>query len=74
VDQVLRDFPARSISTEHGELVQGVPIRLVVERESACGEVDLGEAARFYPSDEALKLWQVGSQGKARLVYSEEQA
>jgi DNA polymerase III subunit alpha len=74
VDQVLRDFPARRSATEQGELVQGVPIRLVIERDRATAEIELGDAARFYPSDEALKAWQLGSHGQARLVYGDETA
>jgi DNA polymerase-3 subunit alpha len=83
VEQMLRDFPARrtpidadesEVTGESGERVQGLPIRLVIERERATAEIDLGEAARFYPSDEALKAWQVGSHGQARLVYADESA
>ncbi len=72
VEQWLRDHPARRIETEHGELVQGLPIRLVIERESASAEIDLGEDARIYPSDEALKACATTSRGLARLVYGDE--
>ena len=64
--------PARRISSPEGELVQGTPLRLVVKRPGAVGEIDLGEAARFYPSDNALALWQRATQGASVLVYGEE--
>jgi DNA polymerase III subunit alpha len=72
VEQWLRDHPARRIETEQGEWVQGLPIRLVIERDSACAEIDLGEDARFFPSDEALKACASASHGQARLVYGDE--
>jgi hypothetical protein len=57
VVELLREFPARRVSTEEGELVQGLPVRLILKRERAEGVVDLGDAARFYPSDAALARW-----------------
>ncbi len=70
VAEVLREFPSRRLQTEHGDLPQGLTIRLALHRERASGEVDLGEAARFYPTDEALARWRSGaSQGKAEVVY-----
>ncbi|MGE0438821.1 MAG: DNA polymerase III subunit alpha [Steroidobacteraceae bacterium] len=70
VAEVLRDYPSRRVATEHGDLPQGLTIRLALHRERASGEIDLGEAARFYPTDEALARWRSGaSQGKAEVVY-----
>ncbi|MFT3666251.1 DNA polymerase III subunit alpha [Piscinibacter sp.] len=70
VAEVLRDFPSRRVRTEHGELPQGLTIRLALQRERASGEVDLGEAARFYPTDEALARWRSSAmQGRAEVVY-----
>ncbi len=74
IDQLLRDHPARRQQTDEGETTLGVSLRLTVEREGAVAEVELGDAARFYPSDEALKLWQQATDGQARLVYVEESA
>ena len=54
VAEVLREFPSRRVVTEHGELPQGLAVRLALQREHATGELDLGDAARFFPSDEAL--------------------
>ena len=45
-------------------------MRLALHRERASGELDLGDAARFYPTDDALERWRAGaSQGKAEVVY-----
>ncbi len=70
VAEVLRDFPSRRLQTEHGDLPQGLVVRLKLQRERASGELDLGEAARFYPSDAALDRWRAGAhQGRAEIVY-----
>jgi DNA polymerase III subunit alpha len=70
VAEVLRDFPSRRLATEHGELPQGLTVRLELNREAASGELDLGEAARFYPTDAALDRWRAGAHhGRAVVVY-----
>ena len=70
VSEVLREFPSRSVATEHGELPQGLTVRLRVRRAQASAELDLGDAARFYPSDAALARWRAAaSEGMARVVY-----
>ncbi len=70
VAEVLRDFPSRRVATEHGDLPQGLTIRLALHRERASGEIDLGDAARFYPTDDALARWRSSaSHGKAEVVY-----
>jgi DNA polymerase III subunit alpha len=70
VAEVLRDYPSRRISTEQGDLPQGLTVRIALHRDAASGELDLGEAARFYPSDAALALWRAGApRGHADVVY-----
>jgi len=74
VAEVLRDFPSRRVATEQGDLTQGLSVRLQLHRTradaSASGELDLGDAARFYPTDEALSRWRAGAhQGEAVVVY-----
>jgi DNA polymerase III subunit alpha len=70
VAEVLRDFPSRRLATEHGELPLGLTVRLELHREAASGELDLGEAARFYPTDAALDRWRAGAHhGQASVVY-----
>ena len=51
---VLRLWPARRVEGEHGELKQGLPIRLRLQRSLASAEIELGDEARFWPCDEAL--------------------
>ena len=67
VAEVLREFPARRVATDHGELVQGLPVRLALQREQVDAQLDLGEAGRFFPSDEAIARWQ--QRAAAAVVY-----
>jgi DNA polymerase-3 subunit alpha len=70
VAEVLRDFPSRRIATEHGDLPQGLIVRLELQRGAVSGALDLGEAARFYPTDAALARWRAGAHhGQAVVVY-----
>ena len=70
VADVLKLWPARRVESEHGELLQGLTVRLRVQRPGAVGEVDLGDAARFWPCDEALGRWRgIAQDGVARIVY-----
>jgi DNA polymerase-3 subunit alpha len=69
VAEVLRDFPIRKVSTEHGDLTQGLAVRLVLERGAAVGELDLGDDGRFFPTDAAIARWREGSHGRASVVY-----
>jgi len=74
VAEVLRDFPSRRVETEQGDLTQGLTVRLQLHRTkadaSASGELDLGDSARFYPTDAALERWRAGAhQGEAVVVY-----
>jgi DNA polymerase-3 subunit alpha len=69
VQQLLREFPVRREATEQGELVQGLPVRVLLQREGATGELDLGDDGRFFPSDAALQRWQQATIGQASLVY-----
>jgi DNA polymerase-3 subunit alpha len=69
VPQLIAEFPPRREPTEQGELVHGLPVRLLLQREGATGELDLGDDGRFYPSDAALQRWQQAARGAAQLVY-----
>ena len=69
VAEVLRDFPSRRSQTEHGEVQEGLRVRLQLQRREAIGELDLGDAVRFYPSDGALERWQTSSHGPVAIVY-----
>jgi len=70
VADLLRLWPARRVDSEQGELVQGLAVRLRLRRREATAELDLGEDARFWPSDEALGRWRsIAHSGAATIVY-----
>ncbi len=70
IERLVRDFPARREMTEQGELVRGLPVRLAVRRDAATAELQLGEDAKFFPSDAALASWMAqADQGQAQIVY-----
>jgi DNA polymerase-3 subunit alpha len=70
VADVLKLWPARREDTEHGELLQGLAVRLKLQRPGAVGEIDLGDDARFWPCDEALGRWRsIAHGGAAQVVY-----
>jgi DNA polymerase-3 subunit alpha len=70
VGEVIRTWPPRVIETEHGPVKQGLAIRLALKRERAEGEIDLGDASRFWPTDEALARWRTLAEGgRAAVVY-----
>ncbi|MCL4772167.1 MAG: DNA polymerase III subunit alpha, partial [Burkholderiaceae bacterium] len=67
VARLLREHPPRKESTEHGELQHGLRVRLGVrctqDGDSACAELQLGEAFRTYPTDAALAAWRAQAGG-----------
>jgi DNA polymerase-3 subunit alpha len=82
--RLLEQFPPRVESTEYGDLARGLPIRLALERRAAhpgtaggdnaiagaAAQFDLGEGAKFFPSDAALAGWVAqADQGRAMVVY-----
>ncbi|MBS0430748.1 MAG: DNA polymerase III subunit alpha, partial [Proteobacteria bacterium] len=70
IARIVRDFPPRKESTEHGEVQQGLGVRLAMARSGAQVELQLGEAARFFPVDAALASWMAQAEaGKAAIVY-----
>ncbi|XVJ69062.1 MAG: DNA polymerase III subunit alpha [Rhizobacter sp.] len=70
VAELLRDHPARRVNTEQGMVSQGVSVRLQLHRPNVAAEIDLGEDARFFPSDQALDDWRACAYaGQAQMVY-----
>ncbi|MCP5272589.1 MAG: DNA polymerase III subunit alpha [Burkholderiaceae bacterium] len=67
--ELVKTWPARRVDSEVGELVQGLPVRLRLQRPGASADLDLGERARFWPSDEALLRWQQLAGGEVDIVY-----
>lgn len=67
---VLRLWPPKRVDSEHGELAQGLLVRLKLQRAEASAEIDLGDDARFWPCDEALGRWRsIAQGGTAQVVY-----
>jgi DNA polymerase-3 subunit alpha len=67
---LVREFPPRREMSEQGELVRGLNVRLALRRDGAIAELQLGEQARFFPSDAALASWMAqADQGLAQIVY-----
>jgi DNA polymerase III subunit alpha len=62
------------VQTEQGELQRGMSIRVAVARTAGLGvvnaELQLGDDAKFYPSDAALASWMAQSGiAKSYIVY-----
>ena len=68
VKDVITAHPPAQVLTEQGSSTQGLGIRLKVLRPHATAELDLGAEGRFYPSEEALKMWQA-SCAEMQIVY-----
>jgi len=64
VASLVREFPPRREQTEQGELVRGLPVRLLVQRPGARCELQLDDRALFYPTDAALASWMAQSHGQ----------
>ncbi|MDR6537605.1 DNA polymerase III subunit alpha [Variovorax soli] len=70
IARLVREFPPRTEQSEHGELLQGLPVRLSMARGGAQVELQLGERAKFFPTDAALASWMAQAEaGKAAVVY-----
>jgi DNA polymerase-3 subunit alpha len=74
VARLVKQFPPKREMSEQGELVRGLPVRLALLSENADGkalaELQLGEDAKFFPSDAALAGWMAqADQGKSVIVY-----
>jgi DNA polymerase-3 subunit alpha len=70
VAELVRQHPAKVDAAEEGELVQGLPVRLRLQRPGASADLDLGPAGRIWPSDEALAHWRrLAREGRAKVVY-----
>jgi len=70
IRRLVKEFPPRRELSEQGELVRGLGVRLWVKRDQAVAELQLGEEAKFFPSDAALASWMAqADQGRAQIVY-----
>ncbi|QKO21396.1 DNA polymerase III subunit alpha [Rhodoferax sp. BAB1] len=74
VQRLVAEHPPKREMTEQGELLRGLGVRLSLRRHgadiAAAAELQLGEDAKFYPSDAALAGWMAqADQGRAVIVY-----
>jgi DNA polymerase-3 subunit alpha len=70
VAELVRQWPAKRVDSEQGELTQGLVVRLKLQRERATAEIELGDEGRIWPTDEALARWRsVAQGGQASIVY-----
>jgi DNA polymerase-3 subunit alpha len=70
VKRLLHDFPPVRERTEQGDLLRGLPVRLSLKRNGAEAELQLGDDAKFFPTDAALASWIAqADQGAAQVVY-----
>jgi len=70
IDRLIRDHPPQKVTTDEGEFLRALPVRLRLLRDRAQADIELGEAARFFPSDGALASWSAHAhQGLASIVY-----
>ncbi len=75
LERMVREFPPKKEETEQGTLLRGLPVRYSVWREieglNASAEIELGERAKFFPSDAALASWIAQAHaGDAQIVYN----
>lgn len=71
--ELVERHPARLIEDDEGGPATraGLRVRLSVQRGPAGVDIELGEAARFWPSDDALKRWRaLAAGGAADIVYA----
>ena len=75
IQRMVKDFPPqREVLDQGEELLKGLPVRLAVQCTGANGtataELQLGDAAKFFPTDAALASWTAqADQGQAIVVY-----
>jgi DNA polymerase-3 subunit alpha len=74
ISRLLREFPAVSHETEQGTSKRGMLVRMSIARTADLGvvnaEIQLGDDAKFYPSDAALASWMAQSGvAKTHIVY-----
>jgi len=79
IGEVLKAHPARRVASAQPDLpdtFQGLPVRVVVERQSGDlgvrAELELGESAKIFPTDDAMALFrQLTPEGRPQVVYGE---
>ncbi len=72
VARLVKAFPPQREMTDQGELLRGLPVRLTLSRQgegiAASAEVQLGEQAKFFPTDAALAGWIAQAEGGQAVI------
>ena len=69
---IVKTYAPRLESTEEGERIRGLPVRLSLIRPTVRGDIDLGDQGRFWPVDDALARWRaLEPSASVRVVYDE---
>jgi DNA polymerase-3 subunit alpha len=71
VADLVRQWPARRIDSEQGDLTQGLPVRLRLQRPQVAAEIELGDEGRIWPCDEALARWRAAAHERQAVVVYE---
>jgi len=71
VADLVRQWPARRVDSEQGELTQGLPVRLRLQRPKVAAEIELGDEGRIWPCDEALARWRAAAHERQAVVVYE---
>ena len=70
IARLVQDFPPRAEASDQGEVSRSLAVRLNLRRPDVVADLQLGEAARFFPSDAALASWTAQAhQGLVKIVY-----
>jgi DNA polymerase III subunit alpha len=70
IRSLMKEFPPKRESTEHGETIRGLGVRMQLIRGDIQAEIELGEAIRFYPTNQAIAAWSTQAYlGNAQVIY-----
>ncbi len=70
--EIIKQFSMPEGQEGRAELTKGLRLRLLIHRETARAELDLGEHGRIYPSDAALLRCAQLTEGQAKVVYADD--
>jgi DNA polymerase-3 subunit alpha len=72
IARLVKEFPAQRITTDEGELLRGLPVRLSLSRQAEGvaveAQIQLGDKAKFFPTDAALAGWIAQADGGQAVI------
>jgi DNA polymerase-3 subunit alpha len=70
IARLTQEFPPRAEVSDQGEISRGLAVRLNLRRPGVVADLQLGDVARFFPSDAALASWTAQAhKGLVKIVY-----